>query len=327
MAELTLYLCVKLTDVAENKPIPEYSTLKVSVANNFLHSLFQQCTIHLNETQITPSTSLYAYRAYIETVLGYGGDYKDSQARSALYIRDDNVTVVEDPGFIARANVVSGGKEFDLIGKPCVDICAQTRYLIPGIDVRIAFYRSPDDFYIHSEDRNTIHYKCDILEAKLLVTKHVLLPQILSQHSKLWQSGFPALYPQRRVIMKSYSLALGTIQNINENLLNGVLPDRLIIGLVSSSSLNGELHSSPFDFQDYGLKEITVSANGEQYYTRTYKVDFEKERIAEVYYNLYNGLGLTGCNEGPDITLFQYRNGKTLFVFNIRHINDGFCLP
>jgi hypothetical protein len=182
MAELTLYLCVKLTDVAENKPIPEYSTLKVSVANNFLHSLFQQCTIHLNETQITPSTSLYAYRAYIETVLGYGGDYKDSQARSALYIRDDNVTVVEDPGFIARANVVSGGKEFDLIGKPCVDICAQTRYLIPGIDVRIAFYRSPDDFYIHSEDRNTIHYKCDILEAKLLVTKHVLLPQILSQH-------------------------------------------------------------------------------------------------------------------------------------------------
>jgi hypothetical protein len=127
--------------------------------------------------------------------------------------------------------------------------------------------------------------------------------------------------------MKTYSLALGTIQNINENLLNGVLPDRLIIGLVSSSSLNGELHSSPFDFQDYGLKEITVSANGEQYYTRTYKVDFEKERIAEVYYNLYNGLGLTGCNEGPDITLFQYRDGKTLFVFNIRHINDGFCLP
>jgi hypothetical protein len=38
-----------------------------------------------------------------------------------------------------------------------------------------------------------IHYKCDILEAKLLVTKHVLLPQILSQHSKLWESGFPAL--------------------------------------------------------------------------------------------------------------------------------------
>jgi hypothetical protein len=96
---------------------------------------------------------------------------------------------------------------------------------------------------------------------------------------------------------------------------------------VSSSALNGDLHASPFDFQDYELKEITVSANGEQYYSRTYEVDFEKDRIAEVYYNLYNELGLSGFTKGPDISLFQYRNGKTLFVFNIRHIIDGFCLP
>jgi hypothetical protein len=40
--------------------------------NNLLHSLFSQCSISLNGTQITQTTDLYNYRAYIETILTYG---------------------------------------------------------------------------------------------------------------------------------------------------------------------------------------------------------------------------------------------------------------
>ena len=36
--------------------------------NNFLHSLFSQCSISLNGTPITNATDLYNYRAYLETV-------------------------------------------------------------------------------------------------------------------------------------------------------------------------------------------------------------------------------------------------------------------
>ena len=42
--------------------------------NNFLHSLFSQCTISLNGTQITQVPDLYNYGAYIETLLIYGND-------------------------------------------------------------------------------------------------------------------------------------------------------------------------------------------------------------------------------------------------------------
>jgi len=37
--------------------------------NNFLHSLFSQCIISLNGTQITQATELYNYRVYIDTLL------------------------------------------------------------------------------------------------------------------------------------------------------------------------------------------------------------------------------------------------------------------
>ena len=35
-----------------------------SVTNNFLHSLFSQCTVSLNGTTITQSTELYNYRSF-----------------------------------------------------------------------------------------------------------------------------------------------------------------------------------------------------------------------------------------------------------------------
>jgi len=42
--------------------------------NNFLHSLFSQCTIALNGMNITLSDGLYNYMAYLETLFSYGVD-------------------------------------------------------------------------------------------------------------------------------------------------------------------------------------------------------------------------------------------------------------
>jgi len=49
--------------------------------NNLLHSLFSQCNISLNRTQITQGTDLYNYRAYLETLLTYGSDAADSHLK------------------------------------------------------------------------------------------------------------------------------------------------------------------------------------------------------------------------------------------------------
>ena len=49
--------------------------------NNLLHSLFSQCTISLNGTQITQAGELYNYRAYLETLLNYGSDAAESHQK------------------------------------------------------------------------------------------------------------------------------------------------------------------------------------------------------------------------------------------------------
>ena len=40
-----------------------------ATANNLLHSLLTQCSITLNGTTITPTSDLYQYRSYLETLL------------------------------------------------------------------------------------------------------------------------------------------------------------------------------------------------------------------------------------------------------------------
>ena len=56
--------------------------------NNFVHSLFIQCSISLNGMQITQATELYNYRAYLETLLTYGTDADFSHLTNAYWYLD-----------------------------------------------------------------------------------------------------------------------------------------------------------------------------------------------------------------------------------------------
>jgi len=51
--------------------------------NNFLNSLFSQCSIFLNEVNITPASELYHYRSYLETHQNYGSDAAISHLTNA----------------------------------------------------------------------------------------------------------------------------------------------------------------------------------------------------------------------------------------------------
>jgi hypothetical protein len=44
-----------------------------------MHSLFSDVSVSLNEKLVSPPTSMYPYRAYIETLLSYGPAAKESQ--------------------------------------------------------------------------------------------------------------------------------------------------------------------------------------------------------------------------------------------------------
>ena len=51
----------------------------VTPINLTLHSLFSEIELKLNDTLVSSMDSTYAYRAYLEMLLSYGTDTKQSQ--------------------------------------------------------------------------------------------------------------------------------------------------------------------------------------------------------------------------------------------------------
>src|SRR5208282_5672827 len=80
---------------------------QVGPVNNFMHSMFSQIDVSLNGTLITSSTNTYPYRAYIENLLSYGPDAKESQLTAYLLYKDTAGKLdVSDPDVaVADANI------------------------------------------------------------------------------------------------------------------------------------------------------------------------------------------------------------------------------
>ena len=57
----------------------------VGPVNLWMHSLFSDVSVSLNEKLVSPPTSMYPYRAYLETLLSYGPAAKDSQLKVLWY--------------------------------------------------------------------------------------------------------------------------------------------------------------------------------------------------------------------------------------------------
>lgn len=327
LSETKLYLKAKIVKAEGGADIP--ATEVVAPVNNFLHSLFQQCSIYLNEVLVTPSSNQYAYRSYIETVLAYSKEFKKSQAQGALYYKDKDpntkgVGDEDDDGYKTRFEMTKGSATFELIGRPFADLFVQNKYLIPGIDVRVQFTRSTPEFCLFAAADGK--YKIIISDAKLLVQKHTLLPSLVMKTLKTWEHGKPISYPMKRVEIKTYSLAPGTLTSVNENLLSGLLPDRIIIGLVASTDYLGSITTNPFHFRHFGLNYVNVSVNGDQSTNLPIHLDWTSNVYIQLYNNLFYGLGIANDDAGIDLSRIEYKK-HPLMVFNLRHTKEGFPNP
>ena len=68
-----------------------------AVTNNFLHSLFSQCSIVLNGLKITQAFELYNYRSFFENTLTYGSDAHTSHLRNAFWYLENGDLLPCDP--------------------------------------------------------------------------------------------------------------------------------------------------------------------------------------------------------------------------------------
>lgn len=101
----------------------------IGPVNLFLHSLFSQVDVALNDRLVSNSSNTYPYRAYLETLLNYGHDSKTSQLTSELFYKDS------EDGLQKRSKFFKESESVDMIGRIHSDLFHQDRLLLNLVDL------------------------------------------------------------------------------------------------------------------------------------------------------------------------------------------------
>ena len=334
----------------------------VAPVNNFLHSLFRQVDVYLNGKQVTPAMGTYAYRSYIETLLNYDVSAKESQFSSALYYKDTagkmdetgtlewssqtinyksatnqnaSVKVYAPPtgntGFAKRHKFITNGNQFVLSGPIFSDIFMTDRLLLNMMDLKVVLNRSTDAFSLMEigNDSDPIEPRVHLTDVVLKVRK-VKVDQSVSDGVKRMLKQTPALYPIRRVECKILIIPENLPNTRQDNIFSGIIPNSFVFGLVHVNAANGIYGKNPYNFQHFGVTNVSLTANGQEIPFKQLTLKYPKAAdgkidpatdteldFDEAYNTLFSGTGKIYSNAGLDITREDYPGGYALYAFDL----------
>ena len=314
LSQTQLYVKVKIVG-KDGKPLAEKD--KVGPVNLFLHSMFSQVDISLNERLISSSNNTYPYRAMIEKLLNHGFDVKTSQLSSELFFKDTagrmNVYDPADPnpneGFTKRADLFKLSAPVDMIGRLHLDMFHQERLLLNMVDVKIKLIRSKPEFCLLAAAEN---FKVSLEHASLFVRKVRVSPGVVLGHAKSLEKT-TAKYPVNRVICKAYSIPTGNMSFVQDNIFTGQMPNRIVIGCVDNDAFNGSYKKSPFEFKHYNINFIGVYVDGQPVPHNPLQPDFENQLFVRAYQNLFTNAE----NKGLYLSRSEFSQGYSLFCFEL----------
>lgn len=299
---------------------------KVGPVNNFMHSLFSEVDLTLNGKIVSSSTSLYPYRAYLENLMLQPRTKTSQLDARTVWAKDsaqkfDKPDPTADPGphlntgLKARHHVVADSRVFEMMDKLHLDMVSQEKLLLNGVDVRLRFNRTKPEFCLMAAEAGG-QFKIQILQAILYVRKVKPQPSHANTIAKQLAQT-PAKYPIRRVEVKTFTIPNGTRSVIEDNLFQGQLPKRIILGLTSNTAVNGSLHANPFNFSHRNVSKIEVVPENQPINSRPFEPNFDSPRgWIRDYLSLFQCLDKIGGDYGLDITLTDYPHGYCLWGFD-----------
>lgn len=291
--------------------------------NLTLHSLFSDVSVFLNGVQITTPSGAYPYQAYIQTLLSYSRDVKESRLEAAMFYADtaghmEDVTGNDNAGMAKRKARASDSNVIDMMGRLHTDLFHQGKYLLSHLDLRVKLTRSKDDFLLMCDQVAGARpdYKVELIEAALFVRKVTVSPVIGLAHARTLEKA-NAVYPLTKTVMRVFSAAQGAFSFTADNVFLDKLPNRVVLALVRADAYNGSKSRNPFNFQHANVNFLCLYHQGTQIPPKGLRPNFAAGEVTQSYMTLFTGTNSAWSDESSGITMHDYANGYTLFCFDL----------
>ena len=274
--------------------------------NNTLHSLFSDCTVSANGLKISNSNGNYAHKAFIETEFSHSSAAKDTWLVCQGYYFEDEPNKIDGADnratdVAARKALVAQSVEATFIGRPSLDIMTCDKHLLSGVNLRLSFRRSSDEFATISENAAK-NYKVQITEANLYVRKMSVADSVLGAIEKTLLKT-PAIYRYIEVIPRTFLAQNGARSWRQEDVFSKEPVRRMLIAMTTNQAYLGSNRTNPFHYQQFRLNQVTIYRNGQPIVGTPIATTFNHR----IYYNTADALDFLEKN-GHGIKISDYAN-------------------
>ena len=299
---------------------------KVSTVNNIFDSLWASVKVEVNSTEITdPSSSWYAYKAYLEKLLSYSKSTKEIILGSKGFVQDkkgeyDDVgseTVSsKNDGFNARKTMFEKSQWVYFCSNLHVDLTTIRKVLPPNIKLSITFQRNSDEFCLLAPKQN--RYFIELKDLKITLNKNELSHEIENNYlSSLKRGKFPLL-PMDRSLLKTFTKTSGTSDlTIYNAFSSNQLPEQIFVFIVDEKAHAGDITLNPFHFKVNDLKEASLVVNGQHEPSELYKLDIETGDKIDMYASFLENTGISTTEDRDfGISMDDYYNGSFILAWD-----------
>ena len=314
MTKVALYVKAKITQVDGTACV---ATDLVAPVAGLGSVMWEHAEVSLNDYSMSGArASNIHYKAYIESLLSYDAQAKETHLRAQLFMPDTagqmetfkNTGDNQNKGWTNRYNLTKNSQSFDMMGPITVDFLRSSKHLAPGNKLNIKLTKAQDRFLLCSKVANK-EYMLSIEDLRLYyyrvrLTESIPPPQTeryLTTRTELKRFPVPTGQP-------SYSLTI---------FRGAKLPKSVIIGQVLTSAAEGEYAQNPFNFQHFDLNRISLRQNGRQIPADDYTPDFENGLYMREYLSMFMHTGAYGNDRSNFITSKAFKDGSTLFAYDL----------
>ena len=317
----TIYGEIEVLKSADNSAIAAGDN--VTCVNMLPQALFKQIEVYLNGQLINDiSTPTYSWKAFWETHFSFDTNLKETTlAATEMYVKDTleeetNVatSITKDTsGMKKRSGLITGKRiYFDII--PHVDFLRCTKYLIPGVEMRVRLIRNDDNFgLMHTQAKGT--YKIKLHKLQLCTRKVTLDPRVSTAIEKSLEKS-PSIYSITQSKLKTHLLTSGTQSSYLSQVVRGKLPKSFSFGILESDQMENDPKLNPFYFNHRGLNYLNVFINGEPIHPIAISPDFTKGEFLKEYRWSLDNSGLKQ-DQTNGITMAEFGSNSCVWHYDL----------
>ena len=172
-------------------------------------------------------------------------------------------------------------------------------------------HRASDAFLLNRTAGNQDTFKIQILAMEMQIRRIHISNKLAAKIPPVTR------FLSHRTELKTFPLASGLTRTITKIFSGDVLPKHIIIGQVKTNAFAGDFDENPFYFGNNNLTAINLRVNGKSVPSVPLRPEWDTNLFIKTYWHTLENAGIKKMNDYSLITPLTFKDGHTLFCFDL----------